>query len=152
VIGRTCRNVSRSDALGFVLGYTCANDVTARNWQTSRGGGQFCRAKTFDTFCPLGPRLITADELPDPGRLRLSARLNGDTVQDSNTADLIFDVPALIEFLSIGTTLEAGTVILTGTPPGVGVARRPPRYLQNNDNVEIEIEGIGILENPVVFS
>ncbi len=151
VIGKTCRNVSRGDALDVVLGYTCANDVSARNWQTSRGGGQYCRAKTFDTFCPLGPRLVTADEIPDPNRLRISARLNGREMQNSNTADMIFDVPALIEFLSIGTTLEAGTVILTGTPSGVGVARTPPVYLQNNDLIAIEIEGIGILENPVVF-
>lgn len=152
IIGKTCRNVPREDALPVVLGYTCANDVSARNWQTARGGGQFCRAKTFDTFCPLGPAIVTADEIPNPNALQISARLNGETMQDSNTADMIFDVAALIEFLSIETTLEAGTIILTGTPSGVGVARTPPVYLQNYDQIEIEIEKIGILKNPVVFS
>jgi len=151
VIGRDCRNVSRREALSFVLGYTCANDVSARNWQTARGGGQFCRAKTFDTFCPLGPSIVTTDELSDPNSLRISARLNGKIMQDSNTADMIFDVLSLIEFLSLDTTLRAGTVILTGTPSGVGVARTPPVYLQDRDRIEIEIEKIGVLTNPVVF-
>ncbi|MFP4493401.1 MAG: fumarylacetoacetate hydrolase family protein [Puniceicoccaceae bacterium] len=149
VIGRAGRNLPRERALDHVLGYTCANDVSARNWQTSRGGGQYCRAKTFDTFCPLGPEIVTADEIPDPGKLRISSRVNGDLRQDSTTADMIFDVPALIEFLSRDTTLAAGTVILTGTPSGVGVALRPPRYLRDGDSVEITVEGIGTLINPV---
>lgn len=149
VIADTCKNVRREDALSHVLGYACANDVSARNWQTARGGGQFCRAKTFDTFCPLGPVLATADEIGDPNALRIGARLNGDTMQNSTTADMIFDVAALIEFLSRETTLAAGTAILTGTPPGVGVARQPPVYLSDGDTIEIEIEGIGVLRNPV---
>ena len=149
VIGKTCKNVSKENALEVVGGYTCGNDVSARNWQTSRGGGQFCRAKTFDTFCPLGPVLVTPDEIPDPQALRISTRLNNAVMQDSNTSDMIFDVPTLIEFLSKDTTLEVGTIILTGTPKGVGVARKPPVYLKDGDHIEIEIEGIGVLRNPV---
>ena len=150
VIGRGGKNISREKALEHVLGYTCANDVSARNWQTSRGGGQYCRAKTFDTFCPLGPEIVTTDEIPNPGKLRISSRVNGELRQDSTTADMIFDVPDLVEFLSRDTTLAPGTVILTGTPSGVGVALRPPRYLRDGDSVEIAIEGIGSLTNPVL--
>jgi 2-keto-4-pentenoate hydratase/2-oxohepta-3-ene-1,7-dioic acid hydratase in catechol pathway len=149
VIGRPCRNVSRARALDFVLGYTIANDVTARDWQFKLGGGQFCQGKSFDTFCPLGPVLVTADELPDPGRLRLRTLVNGEVRQDTSTADLIFDVPALVAFLSASKLLRPGTVILTGTPCGVGFAAKPPVYLQPGDRVEIEIEGIGSLVNPV---
>jgi 2-keto-4-pentenoate hydratase/2-oxohepta-3-ene-1,7-dioic acid hydratase in catechol pathway len=151
VIGRPCRNVSRSDALDYVLGYTCANDVSARDWQKHWGGGQWCRGKTFDTFAPLGPWITTADALPDPQALRLRTSINGVTVQDSSTADMIFSVAALIEFLSASTTLPAGTVILTGTPEGVGMAANPPRWLQRGDTVSINIEGIGTLTNPVVL-
>lgn len=150
VIGGTCRNVSPAEAMDCVLGITAANDVTARDWQKEWGGGQFCRGKSFDTFCPLGPEIITLDEAGDIGDLRLVTRLNGDVVQDSNTADLIFDIPRLISFVSGSTTLPAGTVILTGTPSGVGVARTPPRFLRAGDVVEVEIEGIGTLRNPVV--
>jgi len=149
VIGRTCKNVPRERALDYVLGYTCANDVSARDWQQRWGGGQWCRGKTFDTFAPLGPCLVTADEIPDPSGLRLRCIVNGETLQDSTTSDLIFDVPRLIEFLSGSTTLYAGTVILTGTPSGVGMARTPPRWLQPGDTVTIDIEGIGALANPV---
>jgi len=149
VIGRECRNVRRAEALRYVLGYTCANDVSARDWQLRRGGGQWCRGKTFDTFCPLGPGLVTPDEIPDPNALRLRAIVNGETVQDWNTRDMIFDVPALIEFLSGSTTLLPGTVILTGTPHGVGMAAKPPRWLKPGDSVVIEIDGIGRLANPV---
>lgn len=150
VIGRRAKNVAAAAALDYVLGYTCANDVSARDWQKEYGGGQFCRGKTFDTFAPLGPCLVTPDEIPDPSRLRQRTMLNGEVVQDSPTADLIFDVPALIEFLSGSTTLEPGTVILTGTPSGVGMARQPPRWLQAGDVVTVEIDGIGALTNPVV--
>lgn len=150
VIGRDCRNVSRERALDHVLGYTCANDVSARDWQLARGGGQWCRGKFFDTFCPLGPCIVTADELRDPQALAISTVLNGDTVQDWRTGDMIFDVAALIEFLSGSTTLPAGTVILTGTPHGVGMAARPPRWLRAGDMVTVTIEGIGSLSNPVV--
>lgn len=150
VIGRAAKNVSRARALEHVLGYTCCNDVSARDHQIKLGGGQWCRGKFFDTFAPLGPRLVTTDEIPDPNRLRISTRLNGATVQDSNTADMIFDVPALIEYLSGSTTLVPGTVILTGTPQGVGMAAKPtPRWLRPGDVVTIEIEGIGALTNPV---
>ncbi|MBA3885433.1 MAG: fumarylacetoacetate hydrolase family protein [Acidobacteria bacterium] len=149
VIGQTCRNVSRQHALEYVLGYTCANDVSARDWQLKKGGGQWCRGKWFDTFAPLGPCLVTADEIPDPNTLGIRTILNGEVVQDWNTNDMIFDVPALIEFLSGSTTLAPGTVILTGTPHGVGMAQQPPRWLVPGDIVTIEIERIGALTNPV---
>jgi 2-keto-4-pentenoate hydratase/2-oxohepta-3-ene-1,7-dioic acid hydratase in catechol pathway len=150
VIGKPCKNVSRDNAIDYVLGYTCANDVSARDWQVTWGGGQWCRGKTFDTFCPLGPCLVTPDELTNPNELGIRTILNNEVMQDWNTNDMIFDVPALIEFLSGSTTLLPGTVILTGTPQGVGFARRPPRFLQPDDSVTIEIEGIGRLTNPVV--
>jgi 2-keto-4-pentenoate hydratase/2-oxohepta-3-ene-1,7-dioic acid hydratase in catechol pathway len=149
VIKKACKNVSRRDALRFVLGYTCANDVSARDWQKKKGGGQWSRGKSFDSFCPLGPCLVTADEIPDPSVLAIRTMLNGETVQDCNTGDMIFDVPALIEFLSGSTTLLAGTVILTGTPHGVGMAAVPPRWLAPGDIVSVEIERIGILTNPI---
>lgn len=149
VIGRTCRNVSRRDALGYVLGYTCANDVSARDWQLRWGGGQWCRGKSFDSFSPLGPCLVTADEIPNPNELRIGTRLNGEAVQDSSTGDMIFDVPKLIEFLSGSTTLPAGTVIFTGTPQGVGMAASPPRWLEVGDEIVVEIEKIGRLVNSV---
>jgi 2-keto-4-pentenoate hydratase/2-oxohepta-3-ene-1,7-dioic acid hydratase in catechol pathway len=131
------------------LGYTCCNDVSARDWQLKRGGGQWCRGKSFDTFSPLGPCLVTRDELPNPNELAIRTTLNGEVMQDWNTNDMIFDVPTLIEFLSGSTTLPAGTVILTGTPHGVGMVRKPPRWLRAGDVVSIEIEGIGTLTNPV---
>ena len=149
VIGKTAKNVSREHALDHVLGYTCANDVSARDWQLRKGGGQWCRGKTFDTFCPLGPVLVTTDELPNPNALRIRTIINDETLQDWNTNDMIFDVPALIEFLSASTTLLPGTVILTGTPHGVGQAAKPPRFLQPGDSVSIDIEAIGRLTNPV---
>ena len=150
VIGRAAKNVSRADALSYVFGYTVANDVSARDWQFKWGGGQFCQGKGFDTFCPLGPVLVTADELTDPGALGLSTQVNGEERQRSTTADLIFDVPTLIEFLSASRTLAPGTVILTGTPSGVGAAFSPPRFLQPGDTVVVEVEKIGALENPVL--
>ena len=151
VIGRTAKHVSRARALEYVLGYTCANDVSARDWQRDKalGGGQFARGKSFDGFCPVGPWVVTADEVPDPNALRLRTVLNGRVVQDGTTADMIFDVPALIESLSSTMTLRPGAVILTGTPPGVGFARTPPLWLKAGDTVAVEIEGIGRLENPV---
>ena len=149
VIGRRARNVERAEALQYVLGYTCANDVSARDWQMKWGGSQWCRGKTFDTFCPLGPHLVTADEVPNPNALRIKTVLNGQTMQDWTTDDMIFDVPALIAFLSSSTTLLPGTVILTGTPHGVGAARKPPVYLQPGDTVTVAIDAIGELTNPV---
>ena len=133
-----------------VLGYTCANDVSARDWQKEFGGSQWCRGKTFDTFAPLGPVIVTPDEIPNPGALAIRAILNGTVMQDSNTSDLIFDIPSLIEFYSGSTTLLPGTVILTGTPSGVGMARTPPVWLQPGDTVTVEIESIGQLTNPVI--
>jgi 2-keto-4-pentenoate hydratase/2-oxohepta-3-ene-1,7-dioic acid hydratase in catechol pathway len=150
VIGKACKNVSRADALDYVLGYTCANDVSARDWQRNGGGGQWCQGKGFDTFCPLGPVLVTRDEIPNPNSLRIRTILNGETLQDWNTDDMIFDVPAIIEFLSASKTLVPGTVILTGTPHGVGFARKPPVWLKAGDTVTIDIEKIGALTNPVV--
>lgn len=149
VIGKTCKNVARERALDYVLGYTCGNDVSARDWQKDFGGSQWCRGKTFDTFCPLGPCLVTADEIKNPNSLAIKTILNGEVMQDWNTDDMIFDVPTLIEFLSGSTTLLPGTVILTGTPHGVGMARKPPVWLQAGDRIQIEIERIGTLENPV---
>jgi len=150
VISRRCHNVGRREALAHVLGYTCANDVSARDWQRDGGGGQWCRGKTFATFCPLGPAIVTTDEITNPNRLAIRTVLNGATMQDWNTGDMIFDVPALIEFLSASMILNPGTVILTGTPHGVGFARTPPVFLQPGDSVTVEIEGIGQLTNPVV--
>jgi 2-keto-4-pentenoate hydratase/2-oxohepta-3-ene-1,7-dioic acid hydratase in catechol pathway len=149
VIGKTCKHVRHEEALDYVLGYTCANDVSARDWQKDAGGGQWCRGKSFDTFCPLGPYLVTADEIPNPNALRIKTTLNGEVMQDWTTGDMIFDVPALIAYLSASMTLPAGTVILTGTPQGVGMARDPRVWLKHGDVVAVEIEGIGILENPV---
>ncbi len=149
VIGKECRNASRENALDYVLGYTCANDVSARDWQLSWGGSQWCRGKTFATFCPLGPVLVTKDEIANPNHLAVKTILNGEVMQDWNTDDMIFDVPALIEFLSGSSVLAPGTVILTGTPHGVGSARKPPVYMKHGDRVTVEIEGIGALTNPV---
>jgi 2-keto-4-pentenoate hydratase/2-oxohepta-3-ene-1,7-dioic acid hydratase in catechol pathway len=150
IIGRECKNVPKGRALEFVFGYTAANDVSARDWQKRFGGGQFCRGKSFDTFAPLGPAIVTKDEIPSPNSLRIATRVNGKTRQSSNTSDMLFDVPTLVEFLSGSTTLYPGTVILTGTPQGVGMAMNPPQYLAPGDFVEIEIEKIGVLSNPVV--
>jgi 2-keto-4-pentenoate hydratase/2-oxohepta-3-ene-1,7-dioic acid hydratase in catechol pathway len=150
VIGQPCKNVKPEEALSYVLGYVCANDVSARDWQKEKGGGQFCRGKTFDTFCPVGPCLATADEIPDPSTLTIRSFVNEEKMQESGTDDMIFDVPTLISFLSGSTTLLPGTLILTGTPSGVGEARDPKRYLVPGDEVTVEIEGVGILTNPVV--
>ena len=151
VIGKRCKNVRRADALKYVLGYTCGNDVSARDWQKTYGGGQWCRGKFFDTFAPMGPCLVTVDEIPNPNSLRIKTVLNGTAVQDWNTSDMIFDVPTLIEFLSGSTTLLPGTVIMTGTPHGVGMGKNPPVWLKPGDIVIVEIEKIGALSNPVVL-
>jgi 2-keto-4-pentenoate hydratase/2-oxohepta-3-ene-1,7-dioic acid hydratase in catechol pathway len=149
VLARECRDASPENALSYVLGYTCANDVSARDWQRDWSGGQWNHAKSFDTFCPLGPVLVTPDEIPNPNALRIRSILNGQVMQDSTTADMIFDVPAIIAFLSADKTLPAGTVILTGTPEGVGFARKPPVWLHPGDTITVEIESIGTLSNPV---
>ena len=151
VIGKACKNVSRENALDYVLGYTCANDVSARDHQIKLGGGQWCRGKFFDTFAPLGPALVTPEDIPNPNALKIATILNGERVQDWTTSDMIFDIPAIIEYLSGSTTLVPGTVILTGTPQGVGMAAKPnPVWLKDGDNVSIEIENIGTLTNPVI--
>ena len=150
VIGKACKNVSKASALDYVLGYTAANDVSARDWQLKKGGGQWCRGKTFDTFSPMGPCLALKDEIPNPNELQLRTVVNGEVLQDWNTRDMIFDVPSLIEFLSGSNTLLPGTVILTGTPHGVGAARKPPRWLRPGDEVTVELEKIGALTNSVI--
>lgn len=151
IIGKCARNVRKEDAFAHVLGYAVANDVSARWWQKQGSGGQFYRGKSFDTFCPIGPRVVPAKEIANPNALRLTTRVNGEVMQDSTTGDMIFDVPTLVAELSRGITLLPGTVILTGTPPGVGMARTPQVFLKDADRVEIEIEKIGTLRNRVRF-
>ncbi|MBK8913522.1 MAG: fumarylacetoacetate hydrolase family protein [Phycisphaerales bacterium] len=148
VIGRSARRVEPAAALSHVLGYCCANDVSARDCQ-KRIDRQWARGKSFDTFCPLGPWIVTADELPAPDRCAIRCRVNGAVMQESTTADMIFPCAELISYLSHQFTLRPGTVILTGTPEGVGTARKPPVYLRPGDRVSVEIEGIGVLENGV---
>lgn len=150
VIGKDCKNATKENALDYVLGYTAANDVSARDWQLKKNSGQWCRGKTFDTFSPLGPCLVTADEIGDPQKLKLSCTVNGKVMQDWNTEDMIFPIRELIAFLSGSTTLPAGTVILTGTPHGVGMAQDPPLWLKAGDSIDVEIEKIGKLTNPVI--
>ena len=147
-IGRRGRRVGEDDALDFVAGYRCANDVSARNLQF--GDKQWLRGKSFDTFCPLGDRLAPVSELGDGGGLRVVQRLNGETMQDASTSDLVFGVRRLVAHASSVFTLEVGDLILTGSPPGVGYARTPPVTMHDGDVVEVEIEGIGVLRNPVV--
>jgi len=147
VIGRPAKRVPRERAWAVIAGCTIMNDVTARDYQRRSSN---CMGKSFDTFAPMGPALVTLDEFPDPTTLDLRTVLNAEEVQRSNTRQLIFDVPALVEFISAGITLEPGDVITTGTPAGVGMRRTPPRFLQPGDMVRIEIDGIGALENPVV--
>lgn len=149
IIGKKVKNISPSEAVDCILGYTCANDVSARDWQLEKQKKQWARGKSFDTFCPLGPFLVTRDEIPDPDHLRIRTILNGNTLQDSSTADMIFDVAAIVSDLSRSMTLLPGTVILTGTPEGVGFTRQPPVYLKDGDIVVIDIEDIGQLTNPV---
>jgi 2-keto-4-pentenoate hydratase/2-oxohepta-3-ene-1,7-dioic acid hydratase in catechol pathway len=148
VIGRHAKHVSADRAYDYVLGYTAFNDVTARDFQF--GDGQWQRGKSCDTFAPMGPSIVTTEEIPDPHALRISLKLNGNTMQDSNTNQLIFGVPQLIEFISASTTLEPGDVIATGTPAGVGFARKPPVFLKPGDVMDVNIEQIGGLGHPVV--
>ncbi|MCZ6599081.1 MAG: fumarylacetoacetate hydrolase family protein [Planctomycetota bacterium] len=145
VIGARARNVSADRALDFVLGYANFNDVSARDFQF--GDGQWQRGKSCDTFAPIGPYIATTDEIPSPHELRIRLRLNGDTMQDSNTDQMIFGVPQLIAAITESVTLEPGDVIATGTPHGVGFARKPPVWLKPGDELEVEIEGLGVLRN-----
>jgi 2,4-diketo-3-deoxy-L-fuconate hydrolase len=147
VIGRLCRGVSASEALDYVAGYTCMNDVSARDFQ--RGDGQWVRAKSQDTFGPMGPYLVTPEEISGPQSLRIQCRVNGQLLQDSNTDKMIFPVNELIAFISRGITLEPGDVISTGTPHGIGAVRKPPVFLKPGDEVVVEIEGLGRLSNSV---
>jgi 2-keto-4-pentenoate hydratase/2-oxohepta-3-ene-1,7-dioic acid hydratase in catechol pathway len=147
VIGKTVRRVTKEAALDYVFGYTVANDVSARDLQFS--DRQWVRSKSLDTFCPFGPAIVTADEIPYPQKLALRTKVNGKVLQDSNTSEMIFGVRELIAFLSFSFTLEPGDLILTGTPSGVGVFRNPKIFLQNGDLVEVEIEGVGKIENHV---
>jgi 2-keto-4-pentenoate hydratase/2-oxohepta-3-ene-1,7-dioic acid hydratase in catechol pathway len=148
VVGRRMRSVASEDALAHVFGYTVANDVSARDLQF--GDGQWVRGKSLDTFCPLGPVIVTADEVPDPQALGLRTRVNGETVQDSNTAEMVFGVAELLAFCSRSFTLEPGDVVLTGTPWGCGEFMDPQRSLRHGDVVEVEVDGIGVLRNEVV--
>jgi 2-keto-4-pentenoate hydratase/2-oxohepta-3-ene-1,7-dioic acid hydratase in catechol pathway len=149
IIGKPAKNVTKSNALDYVFGYTVANDVSARRWQKHAGGDQWVRGKSFDTFCPLGPVVVTADAIPDPQQLTLWTDLNGQRMQQASTQEMIFPVAQLIAYLSESTTLPPGTVILTGTPGGVGFARTPPVFLMPGDQVCVGIEGIGALENEI---
>jgi len=150
VIRKQAKNVSEAEALDYVLGYTIANDVTSRDWQKGpKGGGQWCRAKSFDTFCPLGPWIVTKEEIPDPNALSIESRVNGEVRQHSHTSDMIFTVPQLVSFLSKSLTLLPGAVILTGTPCGVGAAMNPTVRLAVGDEVKLTIEKIGELVNTV---
>lgn len=151
VIGTDAKDVPLERATAHILGYCCANDVSARWWQKEGSGGQFCRGKSFDTFCPLGPSVVPQSAIADPQSLRVRCRVNGATMQDGHTRDMIFSVARLVSDLSQGTTLLAGTVILTGTPSGVGMARKPPVWLKHGDVVEVEIDRIGTLRNGVRF-
>jgi 2-keto-4-pentenoate hydratase/2-oxohepta-3-ene-1,7-dioic acid hydratase in catechol pathway len=146
VIGRKCREISEEEALDAVFGYTCANDVSARDLQF--GDGQWVRGKSLDSFCPIGPWIVTPDEIPDPHALGIACRVNGVSMQDSNTRHMIFRIPKLIRFFSSHFTLFPGDLILTGTPHGVGAFRNPPVYLKDGDEVVVDIEKIGRLVNP----
>lgn len=149
VIGKKAKNISASDAQKHVLGYTCANDVSARDWQIIRQKKQWARGKSFDTFCPVGPCIVTTDSI-NPDNLQIQTFLNDKILQDSSTSDMIFDVASLVSHLSQSMTLLPGTLILTGTPEGVGFTREPPIFLKENDVVSVVIEGIGELGNPVL--
>jgi 2-keto-4-pentenoate hydratase/2-oxohepta-3-ene-1,7-dioic acid hydratase in catechol pathway len=150
VVGRRGRNIPKEAAMDYVAGYTVGHDVSARDWQLKKDGKQWMVGKTFDTFAPAGPVLVTADEVPNAQNLAIRLRLNGQTMQDSNTSQLIFGVADLMAYLSQVFTLEPGDLIYTGTPPGVGFAKKPPLFLKGGDVVEVEIEGLGVLRNPVV--
>jgi 2-keto-4-pentenoate hydratase/2-oxohepta-3-ene-1,7-dioic acid hydratase in catechol pathway len=147
VIGRQTRSISVDNALDAVQAYTCLNDISARDEQFT--DGQWTRGKSFDTFCPIGPRLVPANEVGDPGSLRIACRVNGETVQEASTADMVFSVAELVSYISHGITLEPGDIVATGTPPGVALGRSDARFLSDGDVVDVEIEAIGTLRNTV---
>lgn len=148
IIGKTAKNVSKADALSYVFGYTIVNDISARDLQNRHQ--QFFKGKSLDNSGPIGPCIVTADEIPDPTVLAIKLRLNGEERQSSNTGDLIFDIPTSIEYLTLGSTIEAGQIVCTGTPSGVGMGRNPKEYMKAGDVMEAEIERIGVLTNKVV--
>ena len=150
VVGKRGRKIPESAAMDHVAGYSVGHDVSARDWQLEKDGKQWMVGKTFDTFAPVGPELVTKDEVPDPHKLGIKLRLNGRTMQNSNTEQMIFTVAQLIAYVSIVFTLEPGDLIFTGTPPGIGHALNPPVYLRGGETTEVEIDGLGILRNPVV--
>lgn len=150
VIGREGRHIPLEEAMQHVAGYTCGHDVSARDWQKHKPGGQWLLGKSFDSFAPIGPHLVTADDVPDPHNLPIQLRLGGQVMQDSTTAQLIFRIDQLVSYLSQVCTLKPGDLIFTGTPPGVGAARKPPVFLKPGDVAEVAIDGIGTLTNPVV--
>jgi 2-keto-4-pentenoate hydratase/2-oxohepta-3-ene-1,7-dioic acid hydratase in catechol pathway len=150
VIGKPGRHIARERAMDHVFGYCCGNDISARDWQKGKPGGQWLLGKTFDTFAPLGPVLVTKDEIKNPHQLDVCCRLNGEVMQTSNTSSLIFQIDFLISHLSQFITLAPGDLIFTGTPPGVGAGRKPPLFLKPGDTVEVEIESVGVLANPIV--
>ena len=148
IVGRTAKNIDRGDALSYIFGYTIVNDVSAREVQTQHQ--QFFKGKSLDRSCPMGPCIVTADEIPDPTALGLRLRLNGETRQESTVGDLIFDIPTTLAVLSLGQTVEPGTIVSTGTPSGVGMGRTPPEYMRAGDVMEAEVDQIGVLRNAVV--
>lgn len=148
VFGRAAKDISADDALNYVFGYTIVNDISARDLQNRHQ--QFFKGKSLDNSCPMGPCIVTVDEIPDPGKLHITLRVNGETRQDSNTGDLIFNIPKLIEYLTVGFTVEAGTIVSTGTPSGVGMGKTPPAWLNAGDVIEAEVEKIGVLRNTVI--
>jgi 2-keto-4-pentenoate hydratase/2-oxohepta-3-ene-1,7-dioic acid hydratase in catechol pathway len=150
VMGKKAKNVSPDKAMDYVMGYTCANDVSARDWQFDKQKGQWARGKSFDTFCPLGPWIVTKEDIDDPNNIGIRCIINGQTVQEAKTSEMIFNVQNIVSNLSRSITLLPGTVILTGTPDGVGFTRQPPLFLKAGDLVSVEIEKIGILTNKVV--
>jgi 2-keto-4-pentenoate hydratase/2-oxohepta-3-ene-1,7-dioic acid hydratase in catechol pathway len=151
VIGKAAKNVPVSEAKDYIFGYCCANDVSARDWQIKKQKTQWCRGKSFDTFCPLGPYLATADEIENPDNLAIQTEINGTIYQKSNTSDMIFNVAQMVSDLSRSMTLLPGTVIITGTPEGVGFTRQPPVFLKEGDRVTVSIEKLGYLTNPVIL-
>jgi 2-keto-4-pentenoate hydratase/2-oxohepta-3-ene-1,7-dioic acid hydratase in catechol pathway len=150
VIGKTGRHLTKDNALDYLAGYTVGHDVSARDWQLEKDGKQWLAGKTFDTFAPIGPHLVTIDEVPDALALGIRLRLNGKTMQDSNTRQMIFSPAEVLAYVSQIVTLQPGDIIFTGTPPGVGFARKPPVFLKGGDVAEVEIDGLGVLRNPVV--
>jgi len=149
IIGKRGRRIPREQAMDYVAGYTVGHDVSARDWQLRKPGGQWMLGKTFDTFAPIGPALVTKDEVPDPHNLKITCKVNGELLQNSSTNQLIFKIDELVAYVSQVITLEPGDVVFTGTPSGVGFTRQPPRFLKDGDVCELEVEGIGKLVNPV---